>query len=52
MPPHKEVILRAQLAEAKDEDTENNVHERMQAQLNILTKDLSYLLKLVRDAGI
>ncbi len=51
-PPFREVVLREQLAEAKDENTENNVHERKQAQINLLTKEVSYLLKLVRDAGI
>ncbi|KKK51686.1 hypothetical protein LCGC14_3112470 [marine sediment metagenome] len=47
--PNREVVLKKQVAEAKDPELENNDFHRLQTQCNLLTKEVMYLLKQVRE---
>lgn len=47
--PERDVILRQQLAEAQVIEYDENIHSRHQKQLDLLAKDLMYLLREVRD---
>ena len=47
--PNREVTLKKQIAEAKDSELENNDFTRLQTQCNLLTKEVKFLLKKVRE---
>lgn len=47
--PDRDVILRQQLAECKVIEDDENVHSRQQRQIDILAKEVMYLLKKVRE---
>jgi len=50
--PKRDVVLKEQIAEAKDREAENNHFQSLQTQCNLLTKDLAWCLKKIEDAGI
>ncbi len=47
--PNREVTLKVQIAEAKDPNLENSDFTRLQTQCNLLTKEVTYLLRKVRE---
>ena len=47
--PDRDVLLRQQLGEAKVIEQDENIHSRQQKQIDLLAKDLQYLLREVKD---
>ncbi len=49
---NREVTLKKSLREAQDLDADPNEGSRLQKQVDLLTNEVAYLLKKVREAGI
>ncbi|KKN23991.1 hypothetical protein LCGC14_0899290 [marine sediment metagenome] len=49
---NREVTLKTKLRAAQDLEADPNEGSRLQQQIDLLTKELVYLLKKVREAGI
>ena len=47
--PDRDVLLRQQLGEAKIIEQDENIHSRHQRQIDLLAKDVMYLLREIKD---